>query len=139
VTFDEDDSVINATVIVTRGDAPGTFRHHVPAISAAGPNGSNVTVIWTLSPGDGLSVDFVNEGIIIPKPGLAMPDGIDDVSIPLALSATKRQVTFTNNVSDVNVIRYDFDLEVNDAGHPLVRADLVFDPTIAVVKEPVEG
>jgi hypothetical protein len=34
VTFDQDGSVINATVIISPGDLPGTYHHEVSAISA---------------------------------------------------------------------------------------------------------
>jgi hypothetical protein len=54
------------------------------------------------------------------------------------LPSDQRRLTFTNNVSDVNVIRYDFDL-VDLQNNPLTKAaDIIIDPTIAVVKEPVD-
>jgi len=142
VTFDQEESTINATVIISPGDEPGTYRHHVSALSAAGPTGSLWNVIWTLAPTTGLSATFKNDGLIIPKPGTPLPAGVYNININrLDLSASQRQLTFTNNVTDVNVVRYDLDLDVRDSeGKTLARfANIIFDPTIAVVKEPMDG
>lgn len=136
VTFDEEELVINATVIISPGGQPGTYRHHVAALSAAGPTGSVWTVIWTLETVGPIEVKFPEGG------------GIDITSLPGAvhlqtttpdLQPNQRHITFTNNVSDVNVIRYDLVL-TDLQGNPLTKAaDIIIDPTITVVKEPVDG
>jgi hypothetical protein len=141
-TIDQTDAleptVINATVNVSLGDAPGTYHHEVAALSAAGSTGSQWKVIWTVTASPGLSVFFNTPGIIVPKPGRLRPAGVHDIGI--SGSSTQQQLEFTNNVMDVNVIRYDFDFEVTDTGrNKLTRARLIFDPTIAVVKEPMDG
>jgi len=142
-TIDQTDAleptVINATVNVSLGAEPGTYHHEVAALSAAGSPGSQWKVIWTITASPGLSVLFNNPGIIVPKPGTSLPGGVQDIKV-LGLSPTEQQLEFTHAVKDVNVIRYDFDFEVTDTGsNKLTRANLIFDPTIAVVKEPMDG
>ena len=132
-------TVIHATVNVSLGDAPGTYHHEVAALSVAGAAGSQWKVIWTVTSSSGLSVIFNDPGIIVPKPDTFLPGGVRDIEV-LGLSPTEQQLVFTNDVMDVNVIRYDFDFEVTDDKHnKLARANVIFDPTIAVVKEPILG
>jgi hypothetical protein len=138
VTYDSGTSTINATVIVSLGDEQGTFHHHVPAISVPGPTGGTWTVIWTLEPsGPELSVTFGAGGILIPRLGTSLPDGVGIV----LFGSAPGQCQFINNVTDVNVLHYDLDLNVNDSeGHSLKRStNIIFDPTISVVKEPMDG
>ena len=132
-TFDEENRVIQATVIISHGKKPGTFHHRVSPLSAVGPAGSDWTVIWTLEASEGISANFVNNGIIIPP----LPGGIRNPRSK-KISETQAQLTFINNVTDVNVIRYDFDLHVESEAGELQKY-LIIDPTIAVVKEPIEG
>ena len=146
VSFDEEHRTINATIAIFPGDKPGKYHHRVSALSAAGPNGSLWTVIWTLEPSPGLSATFRKDnGIHIPKPGTPMPEGVkqhNSVGIFQSPEAppVQWQFTFTNGVTDVNVIRYDIHLEVRDsAGNPLAPHSLTIDPTIAVVREPLDG
>jgi hypothetical protein len=141
-TIDQTDAleptVIEATVNVSLGADPGTYHHEVAALAAAGSPGSQWKVIWTVTASPGLSVFFNTPGIIIPKPGTSLPGGVQVTGI--SGSPTQQQLEFTNNVLDVNVIRYDLDFEVSDTEHnKLTRANLIFDPTIAVVKEPMDG
>lgn len=131
-TFDEENRVIQATVIISPGKEPGTFHHRVSPLSAVGPAGSDWTVIWTLEVSEGISANFVNNGIIIPP---SLPGGIRN-PVPKKISETQAQLTFTNNVTDVNVIRYDFDLHF---ASEKIQKHLIIDPTISVVKEPLEG
>ena len=136
VTFDEEGLVINATVIISPGDLPGTFRHHVAALSAAGPTGSLWTVIWTLETVGAIEVEFQEGGGIEIT---SLPDLVQLEPTTLDLQPNQRHLTFTNNVLDVNVIRYDFVL-TDLRGNPLRKAaDIIIDPTIAVVKEPIDG
>jgi hypothetical protein len=147
LTFDEENRVINATVTISPGDELGKYHHHVPAMSAAGLTGSLWTVIWTLEPSAGLSATFKDPGIVIPKPGTSVPEGVKNRnSMGIFHSGSPEtppaqwQFTFTNEVTDVNVIRYDIDLDVQDSGgNPLAPHGLVIDPTIAVVREPIDG
>ena len=126
---------LNVTVKVTRGPN-GTFQHDVTAITAAGPAGSQWSVIWTFatSSDPDLSVAFNDPGIT----NQSFPDGVKDYHI--SGTPTRQQLTFTNDVLDVNVIRYDLDLDVKElkTGNPLTQ-NVVFDPTIAVVKDPIDG
>lgn len=140
VIFDAKNHTIQATVTISRGEQPGTFRHRVDPLSAVGPAGSNWTLTWILEPSEGISANFVGQGIIVPKPDTRLPDGVDRV-LSSVISPTQGQLTFTHNVSDVNVLRYDLDLDIRDTdNHPLERAkDIVIDPTISVVKEPIDG
>jgi len=128
-------SQLVVAVKVTRGLAPGTFKHNVTAITAAGPTGSQWIVIWTLATNSDpdLSVTFKDPGIIV----LSIPEGIKDHVISGA--STQQQLTFTNDVHDVNVIRYDLDLDVKElkTRNPLTQ-NVVFDPTIAVIKDPLD-
>ena len=128
------------TVNVSPGATPGTYHHDVASLSAAGQTGSSWTVIWTLETNDqNLSLNFNGDGIIVPKPGRKMPEAVDDIQAS-KLSSTRSKLTFTNNVVDVNVIRYDLDFTVTDSGGAgLTRANFIFDPTIAVVQEPIDG
>ncbi|HEV7505633.1 MAG TPA: hypothetical protein VGS07_12025 [Thermoanaerobaculia bacterium] len=137
VTFDQENSVINATVIVSPGVLPSTYRHHVSAISAAGLPGSSWTVNWTLETTCGLVATFKEGGgILIPMP---TPGGVDNLVINHDFPPNQRQLTFTNNVLDVNVIRYDFDL-IDGEGTKLTKAaDIIIDPSIAVVRDPIDG
>jgi hypothetical protein len=140
VTFDQDNSVINVTVTLTPGAVPGTFSHQVPSISVAGAANSFFTVNWTLDTTGLPGVTFKQGGgLLLPKPGTQTPGGVDNILINHDLPPDQRRLTFTNNVSDVNVIRYDFEL-VDSAGHQLTKAAeiIIIDPTIAVVKEPVD-
>ena len=141
-TLDEEGSVINATVIISPGDEPGTYRHHVSALSAAGPTDSHWTVIWTLEttgfPPGSSPIFREGGGIIVPRQGTFLPDGVELITTDLELLPNQRHLTFSNHVADVNVIRYDFDLV--QGGLPLTKsADIIIDPTIAVVKEPIDG
>lgn len=134
-TFDEENRIIQATVIISPGKERGKFHHRVSPLSAVGPAGSYWTVIWTLEASEGISANFVNNGIIISS----QPGGIHKPQ-PTKISETQAQLTFTNNVTDVNVIRYDIHLDVQDSeGNPLAPHSLTIDPTIAVVKEPIDG
>ena len=148
LTFDAENKVINATIAIFPGDKPGKYHHEVSALSAAGPTGSNWTVVWTLEPSPGLTATFrQDDGIKIPKPGTSMPPRVlnpDSTGIFLHGSPgappAHWQFTFTNEVTDVNVIRYDIHLDVQDSeGNPLAPHSLTIDPTIAVVKEPIDG
>jgi hypothetical protein len=131
-TFDEENRVIQATVIISQ--ERGKFRHRVSPLSAVGPAGSYWTVIWTLEASEGISANFVKNGIIIsPSP----PGGIHKPQ-PTKISETQAQLTFTNNVTDVNVIRYKFDVHAESESGKL-QEHLIIDPTIAVVKDPVDG
>ena len=51
---------------------------------------------------------------------------------------TRQQLTFTNDVLDVNVIRYDLNLDVKDLQGNKLTHNVVFDPTIAVIKDPLD-
>jgi len=135
-----DPTMINVTVKISPGGAPGMYHHDVAALSTAGANGSKWIVSWTLeTTSPDLSATFNNPGIIVPKKGTKMPKGVKDLGVILS-SSTQQQLAFTNYVEDVNVIRYDLDLEVKDSsGKELARANLCFDPTISVVKEPIVG
>jgi hypothetical protein len=144
VTFDREGHVIQATVILSRGKDPDSFHHDVYPLSAVGRTGSNWTVIWTLAPSAGVSAYFIGKGIV-PK---SVPKGVDDhhseIYPPGSSQAqpTQWQLSFTGNVTDVNVIRYDLELHVQDTERnvKLKRSkDIVIDPTIAVVKDPVDG
>jgi hypothetical protein len=129
---------IDATVTISRGDDPDRFQHDVQALSAAGPAGSQWIVTWTLVASSGLSVAFKNSGIMIPAPDTSIPAGIKDLELHPRVSPTQQQLTFTNDVSDVNVIRYDFDLDVVDLdSKKRLTRSLIFDPTITVVKDPI--
>ena len=147
VTFDEENRVLHATVTISPGDELGKYHHHVSPMSAAGPTGSSWTVIWTLEPSAGLSATFKDQGIVIPKPGTSVPHGVKNPNsmgiFPPGLQGTlptQWQFTFTNEVTDVNVIRYDIDLDVKDSeGNPLAPHSLTIDPTIAIVREPIDG
>jgi hypothetical protein len=140
MTFNEEDDVINATVIISQREN-GTYHHQVPPLSVAGPAGSNWTVIWTLAPVDGLSATFRDGGVrttSVPA-GVDNPNstGIFSPGAPSGAQPIKWQFTFINNVTDVNVIRYDLLLDVKDSeGHSLSRS-LIIDPTISVVREPL--
>lgn len=141
VTFNEETRVIHATVTISPGDEPGKYHHHVSPLSAVGRAGESWTVIWTLEPSAGLSATFGDQGIVIPKPGTWVPPGVKHAqSMGIETQPTQWQFTFTNEVTDVNVIRYDIDLYVfKDSKGPLAPHDLIIDPTIAVVKDPVDG
>ena len=144
VTSDQNPSVINATVTISLGDAPGTYRCDVPPLSAAGRNGLPWTVIWTLvTTSPHLSATFKDSGIIIPviPGGIGNPQSMGISPLP-GSNPTMWQLNFTNNVLDVNVIRYKLDLDVKDTtmGESLKRStSIIVDPTIAVVKEPIDG
>jgi hypothetical protein len=147
VTFDAENKVINATIAIFPGDEPGKYHHEVSALSAAGPKDSKWKVIWTLEPSTGLKATFKDVGIKIPKPGTTLPEGVLNhnstgifLSGPLETPPAKWQFTFTNGVTDVNVIRYDIHLDVQDSGgNPLAPHSLTIDPTIAIVREPIDG
>lgn len=140
VTFNEETRVIHATVTISPGDESGKYHHHVSPMSAAGPTGSLWTVIWTLEPSAGLSATFKDPGIVIPKPDTWVPPGVKDAkSMGIETQPTQWQFTFTNEVTDVNVIRYDIVLDVKDSKGPLTPHRLTIDPTIAVVREPIDG
>lgn len=124
-------SQLVVTVKVTRGSAPGTFQHDVTALTAAGPTGSQWIVTWTLAASSDLWVKFKNPGVI----RLSIPGGVKDPDI--SGTTTQQRLTFTNDVTDVNVIRYDLDLDVEDKGGKLMQ-NVVFDPTIAVIKDPLD-
>jgi hypothetical protein len=142
VTYNEDEHVIDATVIISHGEKLGTYHHHVPPLSVAGPAGSNWTVIWTLAPVKGVSATFRDGGICttsVPA-GVHNPNskGIVILGMPPEAPPNKWQFSFTNNVTDVNVIRYDLLLDVKDSeSNPLARHPLIIDPTISVVREPL--
>jgi len=130
-------NVIEATVRISRTDVPNEYHHHVNALTAAGPAGSKWIVQWTLEASDCLSVQFKNDGIKLPAQS-SMPDGIHEIKFLPPFSDKQRRLAFTNKVSDVNVIRYDFDLDVLDLktkSH--LKHNMIFDPTIAVVREPL--
>lgn len=141
MTFNEDDRVLDVTVIISHGEKPGTYHHHVPPLSVAGPGGSNWTVIWTLAPVKGVSATFRDGGVCT----TSVPAGVNNHnSKGIVILGTpeappiKWQFSFTNNVTDVNVIRYDLLLDVKDSeGNPLARHPLIIDPTISVVREPL--
>jgi hypothetical protein len=135
------DQLIQAKVTVCRDLKDGTYFHTVPALAAAGRYGSSWRVVWTLATADQtLRLCFRNNGIIVPKPGTKMPIGVTDLC-PCVVSPQESHLTFINNVSDVNVIRYDLDFDVTDqvSGNLLARRNIKFDPTIAVVQEPIDG
>jgi hypothetical protein len=131
-------TAINATVTITPGAEPGKFRHHVLPLSVAGPTGSPCTVTWTLESAPGLKATFNADGVTIKS----KPDGVDAPRLtPLPLPDSKPiqfQLTFINNVSDVNVIRYELDLDVQDLEGNILTHDVTFDPTIAVVRDPLD-
>jgi hypothetical protein len=141
MTFNEDDRVLDVTVIISHGEKPGTYHHHVPPLSVAGPGGSIWTVIWTLAPVKGVSATFRDGGVCT----TSVPAGVDNpnskgiviLGMPPEAPPNKWQFSFTNNVTDVNVIRYDLLLDVRDSKGPLSRHSLIIDPTISVVREPL--
>lgn len=136
VTFNEEIRVIHATVTISPGDESGKYHHHVSPMSAAGPTGSLWTVIWTLEPSAGLSAIFKDPGIV----SKSVPAGVKNAnSMGIETQPTQWQFTFTNEVTDVNVIRYDIVLDVKDSKGPLTPHRLTIDPTIAVVREPIDG
>lgn len=135
MTFNEDDGVLDATVIISHGEELGTYHHHVPPLSVAGPAGSNWTVIWTLAPVAGLSATFRDGGVCT----TSVPAGVNILKpTGIFIPEAPVQLSFTSNVTDVNVIRYDLLLDVKDSeGNPLSRHSLIIDPTISVVREPL--
>ena len=122
-------------VAISSGE-PGTYSHNILDVTAKGPKGSTWIVTWILEPSDGLSVTFRDKPIDLKL----IPKGVHSHHVA-TISSTECQLTFTNNVSDVNAIRYDLLLDVHDAmTHPLVRSKrLTIDPTISVVKDPIDG
>lgn len=137
VTFDEENRVIHATVTISR-DESGKYHHRVSPMSAAGPTGSSWTVIWTLEPSAGLKATFRDPGIV----KMSVPEGVKNRNLMKIVDSVppQWQFTFTNEVTDVNVIRYNIDLNVETLeGNSLTPHRLIIDPTIAVVREPIDG
>ena len=123
-------------VTITLGES-GTFSHVVPTPTATGPKGSHWRVTWTLNPPDGYTAFFLEPPIIFTSP---LPKGVDDYHLE-RLSPILARLTFTSNVFDVNVIRYDLNLEVHDINaQRLYRSKrIIIDPTIAIVEDPIGG
>lgn len=124
---------LTTTVTISLGAEPDSFQHDVTALTAAGPTGSQWIVTWNLAPSSELSVKFKDPGII----NLSIPDGVKDPN--LSGTPAQQQLTFINDVHDVNVIRYDLDLDVKDLTGKTLTHNIIFDPTITVVKDPIDG
>lgn len=117
-------------------DEPGTFSYAVTDLVAKGPKGATWIMTWTLTPSD-LTVTFLDPPIIFTSP---LPKGVDDYHLE-RLPPTQARLTFTNNVFDVNAIRYDLNLCVHDVDKAaLARSTrIIIDPTIAIVEDPIGG
>lgn len=157
VTYDLDLRQITATVIVSRAE-PGHFKHQVPFICIPGSGAAKLTwnVIWTLVSADDLAVSFGDHGVKLPPPSspsvppppAALPPDLHShnprrVGLPGRPEGSGFRIEFTNHVQGANCFNYDLDLRVNEISSGIVltrsrsRLDLVIDPTIAVVPEPI--
>lgn len=118
-------------------DEPHTFHQAVTDCIAHGPKGATWSVTWTLKSSDDPKVTFLDPPIIFTSP---LPNGVDNYHLE-KLSPIQARLTFTSNVFDVNVIRYDLNLKVYDSeANRLVRSKrITIDPTIAIVEDPIGG
>jgi hypothetical protein len=138
IEISDSDGEITLTVSISP-DGSGGYHHDVYAISVAGPAGSQFTVTWILSPSQDLTAKFRDPGLLFRPQNGPLPAGVDHMS-PNRVSDTEYRLVFVNNVADVNVIRYDLDFEVTDSFDNLfTRTNVVFDPSIAVVQDPIVG
>lgn len=129
---------IEIPVTISLGE-PGTFSHSVLDRTAEAPKGSQWRVTWILNPlPDGHSAFFLEPPVSFTLP---LPEGVDDPHVKRLLPATQCQLTFTSHVKDVNAIRYELHIHVQDSqARRLVRStDIVIDPTIAIVEDPIGG
>jgi hypothetical protein len=159
VTYDLENRQITATVIVSRAE-PGHYKHEIPFIcmpgSGLGVHERTWTVIWTLVSADDLSASFGDHGVKLPPPSspsvppppAALPPDLHShnpmrVDPPGKPEGSEFRIGFTNHVKAANCFNYDLDLRVNKISSGMVltrsrsRSDLVIDPTIAVVPEPM--
>lgn len=114
---------------------PGSFYYAVTDPVLKGPKGTTWSVTWTLNPSDAPTVTFQDPPVCFKVP---LPGGVDGDHLE-RLSPTQARLTFTSNVFDVNVIRYDLRLE-DDGANRLVRSRrFIIDPTIAIVEDPIGG
>ncbi len=131
---------IDISVPIVPGDL-NTFSPAVADVTAKGMNGLSWAITWTLKPAPGISAHFRDAGIVFTSP---LPGGIDDHQL-IQVSEVEYRLTFKSNVTDVNVIRYDLlvGAERIEAGkvRQLVRDTRLppIDPTISVVKNPIDG
>jgi hypothetical protein len=104
-----------------------------------GPTGSQFTVTWILSPSQGLTAKFKDPGLLFRPQNGPMPAGVEIISSK-PVSDTEYRLVFVSNVIDVNVIRYDLDFDVTDSSDNVhTRTNILFDPSIAVVQDPIVG
>ena len=118
-------------------DDPFLFYYVIIDPVAKGPKGTTWIITWTLNQSDAPTVTFLDPPISFkPLP----PPGVKNYSVE-RLSPTQARLTFTSNVFDVNVIRYDLELELlDDEANRLVRSRrFIIDPTIAIVEDPIGG
>lgn len=149
ITYDHENRRIDATVIISRGEA-GRYRHQVAPICIPGSRPTSLpwTVIWTLVP-VGVVASFGANGVVMPPPSPLPPPAtvppdlhpLDSAKVSFSGSpeGLDWKVEFINEVKGANFFTYDIDLRVQDTelGGPLTRSDLVIDPTIAVVPDPI--
>lgn len=136
VTSDEPVNINTPVTVSPSPCEPGTFSHDLPfTIPVSAPENSNWTLTWTLLSSGGLSPTFNDPGIVIKE----MPEGIHPHQVT-KISPTEYKLTFTSHVTDVNTIVYNLDLHVQNTEQDVelkLSKDIVIDPTIAVVKEPL--
>jgi hypothetical protein len=151
VTYDRETLTINATVVAFNG--PNGLSIHPPVIAVPG-SGSTTPVTWTLvwtvvpDPNTLTSVHFEDPGIIIPSATSSLPSAVSVSGLAAVEGnpSTQWHVEITNGCTDANAFSYDVAIGADANGLELsfrtaeqAPEDRTIDPTIAVVKEPIDG
>ena len=144
VTFDSKAHKILVTVIVSATSESNRLHFDAPFVTVPGSGSDGIAatwdILWTLVAGDGLtSVEFTGDGILIPAEGSFVPSGVlNQVNgriDTLRVSARPDQwmVTLKHKTTFANAVNYTISAQGSNG------AQDVHDPTIALVKDPIDG
>jgi hypothetical protein len=148
VTWDPINHEILANVIVLPPKtAGGPLVVHAPLIAIPGPlptkEKSQWTVIWTLVPGEGLNTPHFADGRGITLPSQKYPSLPDEVKIfdkggKVQNRPDQWQAVIENGVIAANSFQYDIVIDPHPADLGLAIRVTRHDPTIAVIKDPLD-
>ena len=145
VTFDSEAHAILATVIVSATSEPNRLHFNAPAVTVPGSGSDGIAatwdILWTLVAGAGLtSVEFTGDGILIPAEGSSLPSGVLNQGAngtigtsPVSARPDQWMVTIKHKTTFANAFNYTISAQGSNG------AQDVHDPTIALVKDPIDG
>jgi len=137
VIYNAKGKLIIATMIISPASDPTKYRHEAPPICVPGPTGSTWTVIWILLSVGGLSATFETNGIAMPTESWPIVFSGSTTFPPPLSSQCQGDIT---NVSGTGSVKYQIKPIVLDGNGVVLKhnvAEDAFDPTIALVEEPM--